>query len=92
MLFSVRDSTAPRPGRIRDFRHGLFAPDVTEEVDDVRRALQARVVAAQDDAVPAGVAELDELPEKLQQSVHDPVLSACWRLSLNTNLPQEGRI
>ena len=24
MLLSVRNSTAPRPGRIRDFRHGLL--------------------------------------------------------------------
>ena len=54
------------------------AADVTEEVNDVLRSLQARIVAAQDDAVPAGIAELDEAPEELQESVHEPALSRCW--------------
>ena len=71
-----------RPSRQQSRRDARLAPDVAEEVDEVRRTLQARVVAAQDDAVPAGVAELDATPEKLQQSTHDPVLSAGWRSSL----------
>ena len=65
------------------------AADVAEEVNDVLRSLQARVVAAQDDAVPAGVAELDEAPEELPESVHEPALSWCWVVA-HTNLPRRA--
>ena len=38
----------------------------------------------------AGVAELDEMPEVLQESINEPALSRRWRIA-HTNLPQEGR-
>ena len=80
-------SGAPRQHRRRD---PCVTADLAEEVDDVLRPLQTRVVAAQHDAVPAGVAELDEVPEELQESFHEPALSRCWRIA-HTNLPQEAR-
>ena len=51
-----------------------------------------RVVAPQNDAVPAGVAELDAAPEKLQQSTHDPVLPCELAFVTDTNLSQEWNI
>ena len=96
-----RDRVLPlSPGRVE--RHGFeYSRSMTAATDplasrDPRVTLStlhgAKGLEFDTVVVPAGVAELDEPPEKLQQPVHDPVLSACWRLSLNTNLPQEGRI
>ena len=73
-------------------RNPWVAAHVVEEVNDVLRSLQARIVAAQDDAVPARVAELDETPEELQESIHEPVLLGVGLFAhSNLNLPQEGR-
>jgi hypothetical protein len=50
--------------------NSVDADDVLEEVDQVLWTLQSFDVAAQDDAIPAGVDELDSLAQQLGQSVH----------------------
>ena len=74
----------PCQHRRRDPR---VAANVAEEVDDVLRPLQPRVVAAQHDAVPASVAELDEVPEDVQKRPMKPALSRCLGIA-HTNLPR----
>ena len=44
---------------------GINAADVTEKVDDVRRTLEAFIVASEHDAVPDAIGEIDKFAKKL---------------------------
>ena len=63
MLLSVRNSTAPRPGRIRDFRHGLLVlATIVESVihtDSLNVAVSKRSVSLD---------EFDEWPNGTKRS------------------------
>src|ERR1051326_3347527 len=49
---------------------GVDADDVVEEVDQVLYAQQPLDIAAQNDAIPAAIDELDSLAQDCRQSLH----------------------
>ena len=69
-------SRPPYPALVRvallehDRFDGIDADHLVEEVDEVLWTLEPLDVAAQDDAVPAGVDELDSSAQQHQQSLH----------------------
>jgi hypothetical protein len=74
-------SDPPHPGLVRfgallehGWLNGVDAHRVLEKVDEVLGALQPLDVAAQDNAVPAGVDELDNRAQDCRQSIHGKTL------------------